>query len=228
MHQKVNVQEKSEWLDLQRRRWIPSQAKEHVEHEPRNGLLMCPTHHKAFDAYEFFIRYMPEARKFVFFNYTGRYGEAPFHGKAIALDIGHRHAPFPALFIHELRVRAHNPFHFTFQSPDEIQWQDWITSLGILNADSTHGFFDSNSPSPAPATSSTPPQQPQMQQGDTSVLSDGPVLGLDSATIYKILAATRESASWKACVMEGTSWDGTADENREKYQALFGVGAEDV
>lgn len=38
--------------------------------------------------------------------------------------------------------------------------------------------------------------------------------------IQKILSATRESASWKACVQEGTSWDGTADENIAKYKSM--------
>lgn len=41
---------------------------------------------------------------------------------------------------------------------------------------------------------------------------------LDAETIDKILFATRNSESWKACVREGTSWEGTAEENVAKYK----------
>lgn len=40
-----------------------------------------------------------------------------------------------------------------------------------------------------------------------------PLPPLNQDTIADILTATRESASWKACVLEGTSWNGTAEEN---------------
>lgn len=40
--------------------WIPGGAKEHGEHEPRNGLTMCKNHHDGFDRYYFFMRYFPE------------------------------------------------------------------------------------------------------------------------------------------------------------------------
>jgi len=39
-------------------------------------------------------------------------------------------------------------------------------------------------------------------------------------TIEAILTATLEMPSWKACELEGTSWDGTAEENIEKYRKL--------
>ena len=41
---------------------------------------------------------------------------------------------------------------------------------------------------------------------------------LDAETIEKILFATRTSESWKACVKEGTTWDGSAEENIAKYK----------
>src|SRR5216684_8247246 len=48
-------------------------------------------------------------------------------------------------------------------------------------------------------------------------------LVLDTDTIVTILAATRGSNSWKACQMEGTSWDGTAEENIQKYVSSVGI-----
>lgn len=44
---------------LNQRRWILQQAKVHPQHEPRDGLFMCGTHHRNFDAYNFFIRFSP-------------------------------------------------------------------------------------------------------------------------------------------------------------------------
>ena len=43
---------------------------------------------------------------------------------------------------------------------------------------------------------------------------------LNQDTIADILTATRESASWKACMLEGTSWNGTGEENAEKYRRI--------
>ena len=46
---------------------------------------------------------------------------------------------------------------------------------------------------------------------------------LDDSLIAEILAVQRASATWKACVAEGTSWAGTAEENIEKYVSTVGV-----
>lgn len=40
--------------------WIPAQAKDHAQHEPRDGLVMCPNHHRYFDNYQFFIHFFPD------------------------------------------------------------------------------------------------------------------------------------------------------------------------
>jgi hypothetical protein len=38
--------------------FVPSLAKS-VEHEPRNGISLCDSHHSDFNAYAFFIRWVP-------------------------------------------------------------------------------------------------------------------------------------------------------------------------
>lgn len=48
-------------------------------------------------------------------------------------------------------------------------------------------------------------------------------LELNNDFIADILAATHAMPSWKACVMEGTSWDGTAEENVQRYISSIGV-----
>ena len=48
-----------QWETLKdRNHFVPSFAKS-VEHEPRNGISLCDLHHGAFDAYSFFIRWVP-------------------------------------------------------------------------------------------------------------------------------------------------------------------------
>ncbi len=47
--------------------------------------------------------------------------------------------------------------------------------------------------------------------------SGGYSLELNASVVTDILAATRNSASWKACEEEGRSWTGTAEENIQKY-----------
>jgi len=74
------------WLDLKVHGSISQQAK-YSPNDPRNCLLMCPTHHRLFDGHKFFIRYVSSRRRFVFVDYSGENQLAPFHGQAVALDI---------------------------------------------------------------------------------------------------------------------------------------------
>lgn len=103
-----------------------------VEHDPRNGLSLCPTHHNYFDQYYFFIRFVPSTRRFVFINYSNIQNDwlSPYHGRAIVLDPDHRHAPFPGLFlIHEQRVRGYWPFSPPPVIPGEIPSPAWFPGL---------------------------------------------------------------------------------------------------
>src|SRR5579863_9523158 len=76
-----------------------------------------------------------QVRKFVLVNYTNSTPLRPFHGKAIALDIRDRHAPFPSLFIiHEMRALGFHPFEPV--SPGislNVSWQDWILSGSVFD-----------------------------------------------------------------------------------------------
>ncbi|KAF8331362.1 uncharacterized protein EI90DRAFT_3145612 [Cantharellus anzutake] len=47
------------WQNLKDRGFVPAMAKS-VEHEARNGIRLCATHHSLFDAYYFYIRWFPE------------------------------------------------------------------------------------------------------------------------------------------------------------------------
>jgi len=152
----------------------------------------------------------------------------PYHGKAVALDILDLHAPFPSIFIiHELCVRAFNPFApVSPDVPGDLCWQDWIESEEVLNSDGSLGLFshqgdhDHSARGINTTLTSLTPIQPQMAGGVPSGRSTLPPL--DGNLIEKILASTYASPSWKACVVEGMSWAGTADENIEKYRQVTG------
>jgi hypothetical protein len=98
-----------------------------------------------------------------------------------------------------------------------------------MQLNGTQGLFRREEPRPDPAgtTQNVPPQtQPQNWAPNTaaagSATSDTRLPPLSGDTIAKILEATRNSASWRSCEMENTSWEGTADENTAKYLRLFG------
>ncbi|KAF8559882.1 hypothetical protein OG21DRAFT_1479760 [Imleria badia] len=209
------------WTALSDRHWIPEQAKTHPEHEPRNGLLMCKNHHHRFDSYSFFIRFLPDLKKFVFINFSGAFVDETFHGKVVALDPRHHYAPFPSLFIiQEMRVRGFHPFQPVVPSlPDDIVWQDWISSGGVLSNTDTDYFNRDRRPNDQSVQ-----RREQIQPMSTiSGHTGGRTLALDADVISEILAATRAMPSWKACQMEGTSWTGTAEENIQKYISDIGV-----
>jgi hypothetical protein len=165
----------------------------------------------------------------VFVNYSEEPSLWEFHGKAIALDIKDRHAPFPSLFIlHEMRVRAFHPFQPIKPTiPDGVPWQDWILSDGVF--DKVSGSFKRDSPPDnGDNNNNSSSAQSQLQfQPTTRSTGDTPPgrhsLALNADVVADILAATRAMPSWKACQMEGTSWTGTAEENRQKYISSIGV-----
>lgn len=217
----IKVSEPHIWTMLKQRNWIPQQAKDHPQHEPRDGLLLCATHRLNFDAYDFFIRFSPTIRKFIFVNYSGSPSLQKYHNKAIALDVSDRYASFPSLFIiHEMRVRGYHPFQpIAPDVSDNPLWQDWILSDGIF--DNTSSSFIRESPpgdNKGDSGEGLPQPLTNAQNGD-EILS-GHTAGLNDDVIADILTATRAMPSWRACEIEGTSWAGTAEENIQKYAAL--------
>ena len=171
----------------------------------------------------------------MFVNYSERTSLQRFHGKAIGIDINDRHSPFPSVFIiHEMRVRGHHPFMpIAPDLPVDPLWQDWISSDGVLQPDNVPGFFKRGQPPDPGNVDDDISEQPYLQYHPSTTnageASSGQhMLGLNAIVIDKILAATRASASWKACQMEGTSWDGTAQENIQKYITTIGVNDAEV
>lgn len=169
-------------------------------------------------------------RRFVLINHSNEPDLQKLHGKLIALDMNLRHAPFPSIFlIHEARVRASHPFApNTYTLPSDIPWQDWITTEGVF--DESTGRFKTERPPVPPGGDASSFDVPTLFQlpfgntpGSASQAEGNTVsLALDQNAINDILAATRASLSWKTCQIEGTSWDGTTEENIKKYKEIMG------
>ena len=49
----------AQWAEMKEAGFVPENAKS-VEHEARNGLLLCKNHHGLFDSYSYYIRWIPE------------------------------------------------------------------------------------------------------------------------------------------------------------------------
>ncbi|KAL1669831.1 hypothetical protein GGG16DRAFT_60484 [Schizophyllum commune] len=216
----IPLQYSTLWDDLKKRGWLPDWANENAENEPRNAIILCPNHKGLFESYMCFIRYVPSERKFIFVHYGDNRTNGKFHGKAVALDINDELAPFPALFLlHEQRVRGFQPFSEPSPLlPKVISWPDWILSRDILQPGADGSLFRREGPPRRFYQDKTNRPSPVDINGLSG--SKG-ALALNNDVLAKILAATRESASWKSAVVENTSWDGTAEENVKKYQDIL-------
>jgi len=172
-----------------------------------------------------------QAKQFVLINYSDRNDDSdddlrPYHGKAIALDIGDKHAPFPSSFIiHEMRVRGFYPFSNTapdIPADDVFPWQDWITTGNIW--DSNNNMFRKGSNQTSSSAAFPLPQSLSMTpMGGGPSTSGMRHLELNEQVIADILAATRSMPSWKACEVEGTGWTGTTEENIQKYLSTVSI-----
>ena len=60
--------EMRQWPELYLHKWFPPQVKSHPQHEPHNALIMCKKHHMSFNAYDFFIRFVPAVSLVPFFG----------------------------------------------------------------------------------------------------------------------------------------------------------------
>jgi len=211
------IEGRETWVLLKYNSWIPFQTQRYPQHEPRNGLLLCSNHYLWFENYFFFLRFLPNIQKYVFVNYSGDAELQKYHGKAVAIDIKDRYAPFPSLFLfHEMRCRGFHPFSpLNPTMPGDSPWQEWIELDGVF--DHLSGSFKRNN---TPDNSdngcvTVPPLRQCLPPADSASSGEHPLEPLNKDVITEILTATRAMSSWKAC--EESRWSGTAEENIEKY-----------
>jgi len=225
------------WAFLKTTGFVPSFAKS-VLHEPRNGISLCVSHHDDFDAYRFFIRWAPSESAFVFVNFSRHPNLEQFHGKKVALDPSHTRSPFPAPFlIQEMRTRGFYPW-YTDQSipcPLSPTYEDvgggmggdvmglgrWSNigpgSGGSDNREGRSGDGSGGAANPGSTSASGGNQQQQYL-----------VLGnpfQDPELLDSMRKQWQELPSWKSAMVEGLTWEGTAEENAQKYISLVGAGS---
>ena len=172
-----------------------------------------------------------QVNKFVFINFSdlGESGLQEYHGKAVALDIKHHHAPYAAAFIiHEMRVRGFNPFQpTTVEVAPDLPWQNWILATDVY--DFSNGVFKRDAgPDQFDAPGIAPPSAGPMPRELSTATTTAPstrmiVIGPpDAQVIDNVLTSMHQMPTWRAGTLEGMSWEGTAEENVQKYITYAG------
>ncbi|KAH9830367.1 uncharacterized protein C8Q71DRAFT_862657 [Rhodofomes roseus] len=210
----ISPSERKTWDDLRERGNVPANSTS-AAHERRNTITLCPNHHKRLATYQAFIRFCPELNKYVFVNHSGAPAEAPFHGKAVALESHHANAPFPSLFlVHEYRVRGFFPFREpALDVALPVPWQDWLLARGVIDA---KGDIRRERPAgtnmPTQSGASTP--LPACSWLDLAPGCSPPGLYTiappTSDVAARIVAATHNLPTWTACELEGRDSEGLA------------------
>lgn len=239
------------WALMRQKGIIPRQAKS-VAHEARNGILLCKNHHHAFDHHEFYIRWVPQSKRFVFINQSQLEAWEDFHGQVVNLHPSER-TPFHGSFLmHEMRVRGYWPFRedrpISFPTP-------WTSNDD--DGDDDEDMDDDNDDNENKVVgkairrhATTPRPLMQMGQTDDSLGSTSTSYQFDHsfatnaasdrkrkvktftmtptnpfanpAELKALKDSFAEQPNWKATVVEGETWEGTGEENIKKYQDVMG------
>ncbi|KAF9507573.1 hypothetical protein BS47DRAFT_1488788 [Hydnum rufescens UP504] len=212
--------EKNTWEDMRTRQFIPAAARS-VKDEARNGILLCKTHHAAFDVFHFYVRW---GRCFVLVNQCGRPSLQPFHGRAVRLFPHSRYLQFHAAFlIHEMRTWIQD-------APDGRQPPgddddagdskgDGKPDMGSLEAKGTRKHFQTNViPALTSHTGSTPMEMMETLSANTdprqTITLTNPFA--NPADLEALKRSFAEQPNFKAAA---ESWGGTAEENIKKWHS---------
>jgi hypothetical protein len=195
---------------------------------------MCPNHHTYFDEHRFFIRYLEQERKFILVNHSRSVGLDQYHGKAVLLDPNNARVPFYTLFIiHEFRVRGRWPFMGDRPISFPILDADWI--IQRQNQQSVQGAPPSLAPPCQESTGITLPSASNPggssgsglaayitgPSGEQYILLTNPFSS--PAALEEEVKALHQTPTWKQCIIENTSWEGTGTENINRYLSTVGV-----
>ena len=242
---------------------------------------MCKNHHGLFNAYFFYIRWVPEVRycslsftvathttpfsqfrRFVFVNHSQDPGAEQYHGHSINLNAGDPRLPFHGAFlIQEMRVRGRWPFRTDRPITVPINWQGHFPAPDDDDDGDGDGHDDHNNNN----NNNKHPGNPDPERGNdaanhdilpSTVMRTPPLPTLDSGlnrdlnedNSFSVNAATRrqpqtftptnlfanpaelramkhsfsQQPNWKAAVVEGETWEGSAEENIAKWGRLVG------
>ena len=153
------------------------------------------------------------------------------HGKAINLDASDDRVPFHGAFLfHEIRVRGYWPLREDRAIPLPIRWVDWLTTDdddGGGGGDGDNG--DGGGRVGRGGHGRQDRRGGQVSRGRGSTASGKVFIPSNPFTNPASLEALKKSfanqPNWKAAVMEGTTWEGNADENSAKWRKLNRIEA---
>ena len=175
-----------------------------------------------------------------------------YHGRAINLHAGNDRLPFHGAFLfHEMRVRSFWPLHGDRPIPLPISWADWIIPPGVGHGQGRgrgrgRGHSRGRGSGRGRGCSRGRGSGRGSGPGDTSgdgrynLRSHRHDLGSSAnpapekvfipmnpfknpAALQTLKDSFAKQPNWKAAVVEGTTWEGTADENTAKFCRLTGV-----
>jgi hypothetical protein len=167
-----------------------------------------------------------------------------YHGRAINLNADDSHLPFHGSFlIQEMRVRGRWPFRPDRPISLPIKWQRWIHYPADDDDDDHNNNEQHRSPDPAKevATRDIPSAVMRMPplltahqplNEDTSFSANAATrqeptftptnLFANPAKLRAMKSSFSQQPNWKAAVVEGETWEGTAEDNVEKWRTLVG------
>jgi hypothetical protein len=160
------------------------------------------------------------------------------HGKAINFDSSDDRLPFHGAFLfHEMRVRGYHPLREDRAIPLPIRWVDWLTTDD--KDDDADGDGDNGDGGGRGRRGGHGGQVSHGRGGNNEtsgrlLRSRGPVPGSSAsgkvfipsnpftnpASLEALKRSFAKQPNWKAAVMEGTTWEGNADENAAKWRKL--------
>lgn len=153
-----------------------------------------------------------QARRFVLINHSQMPTLERWHGRAINLRADNNRLPFHGAFlVHEMRVRgwwtfrADRPFSlpipWVFDEADNRRMQ----SDSISNGPKSHDSISTNPTSAGQQPKMFTPTNPFANPTELQSLKD----------------SFSKQPNWKAAVLEGETWEGTAEENVDKWKRLI-------
>ena len=190
----------------------------------------------AFLTHVYFLLAPLQTRRFVLINHSGMPDLENYHGRAINLHAGDERLPFHGAFLfHEMRVRGHWPLCEDRVLPLTTPWANWINPPGGNNRGRGHGCSrgrggggrgngrgrnDSNVSGPSGDTSGGRYNLRSHDLSGKVFIPTNPFA--NPAALQALKDSFAKQPNWKAAVMEGTTWEGNADENAAKWRKLNG------
>jgi len=177
--------------------------------------------------YNFYIKWRSQTNEFIVVNHSQIPGYETIHGTVLHFNTDAKRCPFPTAFLwHEYRVRGFHPTRGDRPvNPKRIGgslqgggFSGGPDGVGVHD-DGRHDEGGDHSNGGTGAGEQVDGHDANVSGQDdpkTAPFTPAPMsFGGDEFSAW--LKAAKQHSSWRDCVMENTSWSGTAEQNIEKY-----------